>query len=115
MGLFLHYRDKIFRVKDVAGIPVPLDPDLLFLAETATQQNIIQDLYRIQGERNRSRRSLYDADPNWEEDKHPRNKGGQFTSKGGEGEGGAASGEGEPAPKPQVAESKEVPPHLYQF
>src|SRR5215469_11182352 len=54
MSLFLHLRDRVVRVKDT-GIPVPLDPDLLFLAENAKNQSVIQDIYRQQMERNRYR------------------------------------------------------------
>jgi hypothetical protein len=76
MGLFLHLRDTVFRVKDQGVLPVPLDPDLLFIAENAKQSNIIQQLYRTQMERNRSRGPFGDAyDPN-----QKRDEGGKFTS-----------------------------------
>jgi hypothetical protein len=82
MSVFLHLRDKVFRVKDQGGIPVPLDSDLLFLAENAKQSNIIQELYRTQMERNRSRVGF--GDDEWEEAEHPRNRSGEFTRGQGE-------------------------------
>lgn len=45
--IILHIGDQVF--------PVPLDPDLLSLALNARQQNVIQDIYRIQAERDRFR------------------------------------------------------------
>src|SRR5215467_6689567 len=76
MSLYLHLRDKVFRVKDQAALPVPLDPELLWLAQQAKSQNIVQDIYRLQMERNRSRyesttfdERIADADADWEEHK----------------------------------------------
>jgi hypothetical protein len=95
MSLFLHLRDTVFRVKDQAALPVPLDPDLLFIAENAKQSNIIQQLYRTQMERNRSRGPFGDA---FKEEDHPRGQpsnAGQFaktTGKTGEANGGNTEG-----------------------
>jgi hypothetical protein len=91
MSVFLHLRDGVYKVRDQGGIPVPLDPDLLFLAENAKQQNIIQELYRVQMERNRSRHMFGD----WEESDHPRGQpgnAGQFV------EGGSSGGKGTERP-----------------
>jgi hypothetical protein len=75
--IYLHLRDGVYKVRDQSALPVPLDPDLLFLAENAKQQNIIQELYRVQMERNRSRGPFGDAGE-WKEEEHKRSKGGQF-------------------------------------
>lgn len=42
---------------------VPLDPDLLRIAEEAKQQNIVQEIYEEQAERNRSRGGNMDDKP----------------------------------------------------
>lgn len=64
--------------------PIPLDPDLKSLARNKPY-NIIQDIFRIQAERERNRttRPLFHDD--FEEGKHPRSEGGQFTTVGGGG------------------------------
>src|SRR5215471_17267139 len=77
MSLYLHVRDKLFRVRDQAALPVPLDPDLLFLAEQAKSQSVVQDIYRMQMERNKYRPFYGDTD--FVESDHPRNKSGEFT------------------------------------
>lgn len=75
--------------------PVPLDADLLELARGA-QTNIIQEIYQEQARRDALRQPEFGEDAEFEESKHPRDKGGKFTSKGGQGGGGAAAkGEGE--------------------
>src|SRR5215813_1800321 len=88
MGLFLHLRDKVFRVKDQAVLPVPLDPDLLWLAQQAKSQNVVQDIYRMQMERNQSRPQYGFGD--FDESKVKRDEGGKFSTTGG---GGAKSQE----------------------
>lgn len=62
-------------------IPVPLDPDLLYLAAQAQQSNIVQDIYRIQSQRNLQREfddSTGDAE--FKEEDHPRGEGGKFAA-----------------------------------
>jgi hypothetical protein len=62
--------------------PVPLDPDLLEIARGAPS-NIIQYIYGLQAERDRSRAPFDQAE--WEESKHRREAHGRFTSGGGGG------------------------------
>src|SRR5215467_7159151 len=79
MGLLLHLRDTVFRIRNRDAIPVPLDPDLLWLAEQAKNQSVIQDIYRQQMERNRFRPHFGDTyDPG-----QPRDPGGKWTEGGG--------------------------------
>jgi DNA topoisomerase-1 len=79
--LVIHYGDQVF--------PVPLDADLLRLAEESEQTNIIQDIYRIQEERNQYRSQPFtdsrdmlnfrdDYDPN-----EKRDESGKWTEGGG--------------------------------
>jgi DNA topoisomerase-1 len=69
--LVIHYGDQVF--------PVPLDADLLRLAEQAQQTNIIQEIYRLQEERNQYRSQPFrDFDPN-----EKRDESGKWTEGGG--------------------------------
>src|SRR5262252_2505453 len=68
----------LHRTRDQA-LPVALDPDLLYLAQNAEQQNIIQDIYRQQAERDRLR-EWDTGDKDFVEGEHPRDQTGQFTS-----------------------------------
>jgi hypothetical protein len=96
--------------------PVPLDPDLLSIARNATQQNIVQQIYALQAERNRSRQplfgSLFAGDVGWKESQHPRGgdpeNAGRFSSASGSGGGETPSKGAEPAPSP---EPKSEPEH----
>jgi hypothetical protein len=80
------YKIEPHRTHDEAdAFPVPLDADLLYLAQNAKQQNFVQQIYQLQAERNRRRMRLgpdWD-DADWQEEEHKRDEGGKFSETGG--------------------------------